>query len=863
MNEQKWEAKHGNLPQSNKQPSPWTFCKTGKKQELNLVHSDGYHLHDPKNIDAEARQFLIRFDPLKIEWLLIYGVGLGYYYKALESWLHSDPKRRVVFAEDDPDVLKAFLSTEIAGKLLDDPQADVIFYDPVNFNIEEFDGLIQAFLFHPDFVGSLDSYHTNKREDFERFKMLFEFYIHAQEAVTAEYLKKGSEFLNSFYNNVLHLDESYNGTAFFDQFKGIPAIICSAGPSLQKNIELLKTLKNKAVIIAGGTAMNALNGFECVPHFGCGVDPFSFHYSRIISNTAFETPFFYRSRMNKEAVRAVHGPKLYLPGATGYPIAEHIDEQLGYSSLELEEGANVINLSLAIAKSLGCNPLIIVGLDLAYTDGMSYSPSLKTHAIYDVREQFITKLPYEELLLVHDIYGQPVYSLMKWMIESNWYSTFAKNNPDIKLLNCTEGGIGFQGGETMSLREAADKYLTKTYDFDALIASILSSQAAAKAPSLERIKEALNKHSDSLKNCKALLQDFYARHSDLWKEKIPSPSPDLQELEEKLAQESAYTQFLQVFDEFYLRFMKSGGGSDQKTSFVKEMMSGRLSYLSELVDENLLMIAAALKQRADYDEALKPAQVSAKNGHALFEKTYENGLEEGAHRFYYPSGTLKSVINYSKGHLNGQVLLYFSNGTLYRSSTYEMGKREGKDQIYYPNGKLKLEGEYREDLPVGTAKSWYEDGRLEKEVVYFTPGEVVQVNHWDSSGNLIPSSKVPVNYIDNVTKNSLQLQNAFTGVSAHLGTLLHAMHGSLSPEVSNELEKELENLKDQLHQMQEIGEKLEQASGKGQQRKEFIWNTPTNQQAIYDYLQSFTSPMQESLLKLQWKLKNLLKPPEK
>lgn len=900
-----WEAKHGSLPPS-KIPSQWSFCKTGKKEESNLVNAEGLYLHDSKNIEGEVRQFISQFDPLKIEWLLIYGVGLGYYYQGLEKWLHADPKRRIVFAEDDPEIIRAFLTTDIAATFMQDPQADLVFYDMEQINPQEFDLLIQSFLFHPDYIGSLASYHTHKRGEFEKFKMLFEFYIHAHEAVTAEYLKKGGEFLKSFYSNLLHLDASCNAAAFLDRFKGIPAIICSAGPSLKKNGELLKTLKNKALIFAGGTAMNALNGFECVPHFGCGVDPYSLHYSRIISNEAFETPFFYRSRMNHEALQAVHGPKLYLPGASGYPIAEYMDEQLGYSPLELEEGANVINLSLAIAKSLGCNPILIVGLDLAYTDGMSYAPHLKTHAIYDVREQFITKLPYEELILLRDIHGQPIYSLMKWMIESSWYSSFVRNNPEIKLVNCTEGGIGFHGGEVMPLKEAVDKYLSNTYDLDGLIAEGLYSKTALKSPSFDRIKEALQKHQKSLSACQALLKAFFLQSPETWQEKIPSPTPALQQLEERLSQESAYRHFLKTFDAFYQNFMKGEGGSDQKTSLVKGLMSTRLSYLSELIDESLQLIETAFKQKEQYEQALKQkipppvavvhaseegdqktlhypsgaklytsqwkkgvkeglSQGYTEEGQILFTKSYHNGLEEGTHLYYYPSGVLKSVINYTSGHLHGPVLLYFPNGALYRSCHYQMGKREGKDQVYSINGNLRLEGEYREDLPIGRAKSFDEEGRLEKEVVYFAPGEVARVNQWDAKGNLIPSSKEGGNYIDTVTQNSLHLENAFAHVAEHLGGLMKAMQGSFSPELNKELEYDLQNINKQLQQMQEMGEKLDQAAGQGhgqgQNRSEFIWNTPSNQQAIYDYLQSVASPMQESLLKLQWKLKNMIKPP--
>ena len=58
-----------------------------------------------------------------------------------------------------------------------------------------------------------------------------------------EYLTGQRGFLSNFYLNLYYLPDSKKGNDLYGKFQGIPAIICGAGPSLQKNIHLLKELK--------------------------------------------------------------------------------------------------------------------------------------------------------------------------------------------------------------------------------------------------------------------------------------------------------------------------------------------------------------------------------------------------------------------------------------------------------------------------------------------------------------------------------------------------------------------------------------------------------------------------------------------
>lgn len=584
-----WLKTHA--PIAKPEQSPWEFCRTGKKEQLNLKHKEGHILHSPKNIDVEVRQWVGLFDPHKTEWLIVYGVGLGYYYSGLKNWLKGSVKRHVMFIEDDPAILYAFLETDVAEELLQDPQSELIFYSGKEIHSPEIDSYINRSLFRELHIGALAFYQTHKLLSYEQLSFLIKFLRSTLESTTSEYLTLGKAFFKNYYNNLLELEHSLNGLAFVNKFKGVPAIICGAGPSLGKNIDVLRTLKDHALIFAGGTAMNALNAYGFLPHFGSGVDPFEFHYSRILANIAFETPFFYRSRMNAEAVALLHGPRLYLPGTTGYPLADWVDNKLGYPPFKLDEGSNVINMTLSIAEKLGCNPILIVGLDLAYTDGLSYAPGITSHGIHDPREQFITKGKHDELILATDINGKPIYTLMKWLVESSWYANFARNFPEVQVINCTEGGIGFAGIENMSLKEASRLYLKEPEDLEGRIAVCLLSEEAKQMPTLAATKEVIEEIVKDLTACGEVLKEICENYPDIWVEKIPPSSP----LEQKLKDLPGYGYLLKPFDESYQKYMNS----TNNTSHVQDIMKGRFPYLIDIILENLRLIQKALKRKTE------------------------------------------------------------------------------------------------------------------------------------------------------------------------------------------------------------------------------------------------------------------------
>ena len=63
-------------------------------------------------------------------------------------------------------------------------------------------------------------------------------------------ISRGSEFVNAFMANIPAIIHHPGAIRLKDLFKGRPAIIVSAGPSLEKNCHLLRKAKGRALIIA-------------------------------------------------------------------------------------------------------------------------------------------------------------------------------------------------------------------------------------------------------------------------------------------------------------------------------------------------------------------------------------------------------------------------------------------------------------------------------------------------------------------------------------------------------------------------------------------------------------------------------------
>lgn len=537
------------------------YAQVAPQIALLLPYVD-YSQVEHQSIDGpqEAEEWFSTLDLKDKDVLFIYGVGSGQYYQAAKDWLKQNKKRKLVFLEDDTRYICRLFETELGSQILKDKQAHLFYFKDMD-DLITFDKISWDFYGKAFKISALNQYSLSKSEIYSQLKHRLPYDANRKKNIVDEYLEHGEAFLRNFYSNMLQLPYSYLGNNFFGKFSGIPAIICGAGPSLQKQIPLLKNLSNKALIFSGSASLNALNYGGVQAHFGAGIDPNDEQYKRLSDTTPCKIPFFYRNRMNNRAFQTVQGPRLYITGAGGYKIADWFEEKLQIEGKRIEEGHNVINFCLEIAHEMGCNPIIFVGMDLAYTGMQAYAPGVVGDAKIDLsmmNENWLTK---------EDINGEQVYTEWKWIAESKWISQFAENHPELTIVNATEGGIGFEKVANRAFEKVINEHLTKSFDLSTKINETLQN-SVMKGVTKEKIIGLMQKLKESLSRC--------MEYFDILKKGEKTSQAVLAEIE--ILDEVAYQYILEFFNTVYLH-VNPRNSNKKRYQFLKDTALANIHWI--------------------------------------------------------------------------------------------------------------------------------------------------------------------------------------------------------------------------------------------------------------------------------------------
>jgi hypothetical protein len=608
-------------------PSDLEFCQT-RQGELNLKRSyenQIYYYHSPLNAFQESHDWFQSIDLHVATVILVYGIGLGYYYQAAQPWLKQNPHHALVFLEEDLGVLHRLFETELGSTLLKDPQVKIIDIQNSLTDKSIFHELSWTYFESPFVMSCLKLYEQVNPDGYVQLQHQLSYYFVQKKRFVKEYLQYGAIFFRNFYPNLFEIPHAYWGNGLFDCFSQVPAIICGAGPSLNKNIDLLPYLKERALLFAGGSALNALIPKKIIPHFGVAIDPHQEQYPRVTVTQPYHVPFFYRNRLFHEALTAMTGSRLYLTGSGGYETARWFEKKLHIEGNDLDEGHNVVNFSLQIAKALGCNPIILIGVDLAFTDQHYYADGIIANLNLTQEDLNIEDNPDSRPLLKEDMHGKPIYTLWKWITEAEWISQFAELHPEITILNATEGGLGFKGIPNLSLQEAAQQFLTNPQDSIKYIDQEIQKHSL-RSIHPDHILELLLEMKASLDHCGILFSRLIETGDQLAKSIKHGHSfpADLQTLatsllENEIEEEIGYQFLLDIFNKVYLRLhhrniqdiqsRKRRLSKKRRALKQLEIERQRLIFLRDVAHFNRDLIQHVVKKHSSIKDYKKPSKL--------------------------------------------------------------------------------------------------------------------------------------------------------------------------------------------------------------------------------------------------------------
>ncbi len=230
-------------------------------------------------------------------------------------------------------------------------------------------------------------------------------------------------------------------------FRGVPAVVAGAGPSLDGAVDQLRRTAGYALVITTDTALRPLLGAGLVPSLVVGLDPAvanARHFKFLPDST--ETWLVGESALDPIAARAFDGRAFWFRVATHHPWPWF--GELGIDVGKLDVWGSVLTAAFQVAVLAGCDPIVFVGADLAFTGDRPYcrgttyefdwarSTSLGRDLEWAWREQ----IERQGRLHVLDVRGNQVATTRELLSVRDWIVARAARSGR-RVINATASGI--------------------------------------------------------------------------------------------------------------------------------------------------------------------------------------------------------------------------------------------------------------------------------------------------------------------------------------------------------------------------------------------------------------------------------------
>ncbi len=411
--------------------------------------------------------------------IVLFGLGLGYHAERLERRF---PCHIIVF---DPSLDS--LKTCLGARSL--PLRRTIIVPNTGHLMSEVQPRLQ-FTDRKVIAAAVPAYQKLFPEEFALFKSVVEEAISNATILENTVAARSVEWTHHITENIPKALQRISVSDLGNRFAGKPGILVAAGPSLDGNIEHLRRAKGHAFILAVNASVRPLKEAGVKPDMVAVVEGLDLRSQLTESGWIEEMTL-------APALNSHPGffdlPVKYLMPILDYstPCSEWFSRALGWT--RLPSGGSVACTGFAILHALGCDPIVLVGQDLAYTGGASYSRSTtfgrrqmdfdeKTKTLLAVErnqdiEEIRTSNGLDPMIRLRaeevDAYGGQgtVCTTGMYKLFRSWFESAARTwADDRKLINATEGGARIRDFEEIPLGDVVERWCTEAVPAEEWIA---------------------------------------------------------------------------------------------------------------------------------------------------------------------------------------------------------------------------------------------------------------------------------------------------------------------------------------------------------------------------------------------------------
>ena len=441
------------------------FEKCTNGQLTARIEKDGkrYYVHSKYEPIKQAEKFVSDTEYDGDSFIIIFGFGLGYHIRELLKNIHKN--NFIIIFEPCEKLFNKALREGIINDILENERVFVF----ASNDIDEFKSVLSSSCENENAyrikTAIMPGYDKVFNDEYKGFLEAVRDTLKVNEINCATISSNSYLWSENIIKNIDYILESYDLNKFKNLFKGKPVIMVSAGPSLDKNVELLKKVKGKAFIICVFVAAKVLLRHGIKPDLLIITDSRQKGFDDELS----DVPIAFVPVTSKQLLSKHKGKKIAITNKMER-FTESLFKKYGKQTEYIATGGSVACTAIDFAYFTGADPIVMIGQDLAFTDDKFHAEGTG-HVSKNIEDTGRKKV------LIPSFDGKTVYTEPAMYTYILWFEEYIREHKDVKIINATEGGAFIKGALYDTLNNVYEEYIKNLPEnIDDILKSVFSEE---------------------------------------------------------------------------------------------------------------------------------------------------------------------------------------------------------------------------------------------------------------------------------------------------------------------------------------------------------------------------------------------------
>ncbi|EFN2924973.1 motility associated factor glycosyltransferase family protein, partial [Campylobacter coli] len=497
-----------------------------KKRNLKKMYQDPI-----KELEKNLEYFK---DFARYPVLFFYGFGNGILYKIL---LQNQALKRIIIFEKELELIFLALNFIDFSKDLSLGRLIILHHDDINLpKMDKVFRLIGDLFYRSYNLHIANDFYEHYKEDILKLNKLNMQTIKNHNLMHGNDPKDALQGIEQFVYNLPQMITHPSYKELLSKRKGISdtAIIVSTGPSLTKQLPLLKKYASKATIFCADSAYPILAKHNIKPDYVCMLERDEI-VAECFNNDFGEFDkdiiFLVASLVHKKTISYLEkNQRKYILIIKGQPFARCLGlDDYGY----INGGMSVSHMAYELAENLGHKNIILIGQDLAYAkDGQTHSQGFIHANLHNGDyERDLDKFSTTAYGGNGKVQSSEIWTLFRQIFEN--FIAFSKS----KTYNCTQGGARIESAIEKPFKELCEDLLKNKKDKKFKKLQVLNTKEQVKLglKIYQKIKKNMNLSLNFKKECKKVQKQIHNLTHGKNKLSLEQINQNIDKIKEKLS----------------------------------------------------------------------------------------------------------------------------------------------------------------------------------------------------------------------------------------------------------------------------------------------------------------------------------------